>query len=397
MKDDGDFCLFNAKKIINIISIAVLAAVSELYVLKFGLKHFENPVITSIGFLLIFIFGLLFIDRYLQKKIKQVIRNSLYILVVLIGVFFALAVLELPHDLTSERGEDITRWMENFQQGVYPYNDMLKPRAFPMLFLIVAPFHFLGDIAYLMVGAIVLFSLLLIKYSNTRRELLMRAALFFGNPLLYKGLMTRNDLFPVMVIFILIFFLAYEYLEPDQLNQRFFFFALFVGVMFATFLAVWILPVLFVLYFFRANLSRGLIFSSAAFLIFILILLPFMLKDWSYFIDRGPLTPGVVHFPLWSIFVLIIITIYAGWIVRDLQEVFFAAGMIYFTLITYSLIMTIITIGFEAAVLGNEYDLSYYIYCLPFFIFSVKDSKSDANFGKQLVFRDETEGSYTIP
>jgi hypothetical protein len=76
--------------------------------------------------------------------------------------------------------------------------------------------------------------------------------------------------------------------------------------------------------------------------------------------------------PWWEIILYLVIAVYIGWLVSDLQEIFFAAGILL-------IISSIINLPYI------HYSISGFIFALPFLIFSIKDYRSEKFTGKILI------------
>ncbi len=101
---------------------------------------------------------------------------------------------------------------------------------------------------------------------------------------------------------------------------------------------------------------------------------------------------GAVHFDFnydiflpqistWFVIVLVVISIYTGWLVADLPELFFASGIVLFIYMLIPAISKILQLGFYNAV-KNDLVFSALLAVVPLFLFSIKEYEVDKFLGK---------------
>ncbi len=133
---------------------------------------------------------------------------------------------------------------------------------------------------------------------------------------------------------------------------------------------------------FKQNLPRGYLFIFLVLLAFYLTLVPFFLWDQISFSLYGPfaIQQKVAALPIWIAAVILIIAIYSGWIAANLQEVFFASGLVLFLAVLISMILKIFAFGFLQATVNDVFDLSYFIFCIPFLLLSIAEYDNQTEF-----------------
>ena len=136
--------------------------------------------------------------------------------------------------------------------------------------------------------------------------------------------------------------------------------------------------------FFRNDLPRLILFSVIAISVFLITLIPFVLWDKESFFSNGPfaIQSFLAYIPMWNVVLILLVSIYLGWVVADLQEVFFACGVMLFIPVFLSMAYKIIQFGFYDAMINDIFDHSYYEFVIPFLILSIKDYKVDRFLGK---------------
>jgi len=176
----------------------------------------------------------------------------------------------------------------------------------------------------------------------------------------------KNYLFN-SILLIIIFYVTYKYLNPDKIDLYIVLFALILSFISYSSLFPLCFYLVFLLFFFRNNLK--ILFSYLC----ILLLFSFII----HFYLTGKF--GGVFFywniPWGWIAVLYLITLYTGWMVSDIQEVYFSTGIIIFL---WSLIFWLSN---DKSYLDSLTMSSFFI-SIPFFALAIKKYKVDKFLGK---------------
>jgi len=80
--------------------------------------------------------------------------------------------------------------------------------------------------------------------------------------------------------------------------------------------------------------------------------------------------------------VVFVFTVYAGWIVSNIHEIFFAVGLMLFLPVFISMVYAIFSVGFYNALVGDVFDLSYYVFCIPFLVMAICEYRVDKTLGR---------------
>ncbi|MDP3683560.1 MAG: hypothetical protein Q8S01_06465, partial [Ignavibacteria bacterium] len=276
----------------------------------------------------------------------------------------------------------VVEWLSNFQNEIYPYGTKANPSGFPFLFFLASPFYFLGDAGYLEVFGLLLFLMLLLKSSKTKKEFRVKMILLFVIPSTLYEIAVRSELLTNTAVVISFFYLAKEKLNEHKINLSFIVLALLFGFFLSTRLIVFVWIAMFLLFFFRNNLKNGVIFFAIALSVFLLSLLPFYFWNAETFINKGPFAVQTIYLPGWIYFVFPLIVIYIGWMIADFQELLFASGVLTFLFVSISMMVTIGDVGLSEAIFNSRFDISYYVLSVPFFILALKEYKVDWFLGK---------------
>ncbi len=362
-----------SKSIINIIAISSIFILDFLFILKYAVIYTNSPFIILSAFLILFVLFLTLITKVDTRNIESFDKTTIWILASLVVLVSIIYILFVPRFGQIGRLPAIKDWLSLLFTGNFPYNSNLAPSSFPALFFIAIPFYFVNHIGLLEPLGLVLFLFVLIKLHKTKKEIISQIVFLFGSPILFYEFVVRSELFFNVALVIFLIYFAEKNLNIEKRNFNFYFFAFLFGVGLSTRSIVAVIYIIYFIYKFRSNLFALFLFGVVVFLTFALILIPFIYKDYSAFIHNGPFAvqSNVSQLPMWIVIIFLIVSVYSGWIVENLREVFFTSGVSLFLLVIISYIIKISEFGFKIAFFHDKIDLSYLVFCFPFLILSI--------------------------
>ena len=373
--------MFTKKHFINNFSAAFLLFIGALFIFKYSSRYGNIFVLSPI----LYIVGGILLLSFINKKItSQKNGFSKGYLISIVGAIAVVALLLafIPQSTRVGRFPAMVEWLSNFQQGIFPYGTKTNPSGFPFLFFLASPFYLLDDAGYLEVFGLFLFLVLLLKSIKTKKEYWVKMLLLLFLPTTFYELIVRSELLTNAVLVISLFFLAEQKLNENKKNISFIVLALLFGFFLSTRLIAFLWLAMFLLFFFRNNLKNGVIFFAISLSVFLLSLLPFYLWNAETFLSKGPFAVQTIYLPKWIYFVFPLLVLYIGWLIADFQELLFASGVLTFLLVSISFLMTIGHVGMGEALFNSRFDISYYIFSVPFFILALKEYKVDWFLGK---------------
>lgn len=343
-----------------------------------------HPIMLTGIYLLIFFLIILYISRIKIEKLKFLNRRSLVIFSIFIILAVFLWITFIPRFGQIGRLPAIQDWLDRFFSGKFPYNSPFTPSAYPFLFFLSIPFYLIGNPGYLEVTGLGLFLLLLFYHRKAKKEILIPIIILLMSPIVYYGIVVRDELFFNMAIAIVVIFIAEKYLDPERINMRFILMGIIFGLVLSTRSVAAIVYAVYLPYKFRASIPKLLVFSFIILVTFSLILLPFFIWDEKSFLHNGPIAiqSYLSHIPFWSAVLFILISAIVGWIIADIQELLFACGILLFIPVFLSMILQISQYGFYPAIVKDIFDPSYFIFCIPFLLLSLKEYRIDNFLGK---------------
>ncbi len=377
--------MFSPPKIKNIVSLIIILVINLIFVYKYSIEY-QFPVLLI---LIIYLAGITTFITLLNKKFFKNVANFLrknYITISSIFILLTLLfIIYVPRLGEVGRATAIFEWLNLCFDGVYPYTSYITPSAFPLFYFIVSPVYFFNIPGLLEVTGFIIFLFLFRYYSLSPKNLIVFLFFLFSSPIFYYEFLTRSELsFNLALVIAVITF------ANIKLKQNSFSIILF-GLLFGTVLStrsVMIIPIIiYSLFQFRNNLVKLLLFSGGIAATFLLQLIPFVIWDPELFFERGPFSiqSHLADLSVWVIFFFILLSIYSGWLVQNIREVFFSSGLIIFSMIILSYINKISVYGFDKAFFGNNYiDLAYLAFVVPLLILSIEDYELKNFVGRRL-------------
>ena len=235
----------------------------------------------------------------------------------------------------------------------------------------------LGYIGYPSIAGFSILWLLIIYYSQNVKMSLIQIAVFLLSPVLYSELISFSGIFALAMLVVLSIFISERFLESKKLDWKFFLIVFLFGVTLVANIFAGFVYIIYLLFLFRNNIRNGAIFILTMLVAYAMLL---FLRDKEYITIVASYNNLLQSVPVWIVIFLVIASFYIGWIVADLQEVFFTGGLIYFILFTISFLLKITQSGWKIEVI----DLSLMIVAIPFLVLSIKEYKVDRFWGKVL-------------
>ena len=367
------------------ISLCVLAFVGALFVFKYGVRLLHSPVIAGLvtgAYALIYLASLIFIKRIGIPRITRLADQRLFLLVLGVLVVSALGIiLFFPETSRVSRLLALKEWLARLLTGSYPWSLSVQynPSGLPFLFFIALPFYFVGNLGFLEVIGIILFFVslaCLFPQPNTRWVPLIALLLL---PSFYYEVLVRSELLFNISLVIILMILAERYLNPDKLNFSFFALAALFGLVLSTRAVVGLIYVAYYAYKFRKHVYGGIRFSVISLLFFSLTLLPFIIWDPHTFFTQGPFYMQLLHLPIGLAGLFVILAVIAGWKADSFQQLIFLSGVLLFLTVGSAFSLTIASMGVNSSIINDGFDITYFIFSVPFLLLSLNIPTPDTN------------------
>ena len=347
--------------------------------LSFGTVFFVNLVFAYKYAARISIeFGILFTVLYaivlsvfyfLRERIflKPVICHtvlSTYLLILFIGLFFI-----DKHALNVDRWEMIEIFIDSICQGKDPYSICSSsgnyPASSPFYFLFFAPFHFLGEIA--VATLLILAGAYMYYFKLKTNHLLFLCIIISSIPIVWEVL-TRST---IMVNSYLILFILLHILNFTKFNR----FNLLVsgivaGLLLSTRTVFAFVFVIWGIYALRQKYAFGklVMFGAIVLLSFVATFIPFVVLWSDTFFQINPFTIQSSLLYDFLLPVTIVISVIFGFLCKRNADVVFYAGVFLFAIPLLEFLVNIKQSGLAESFLNSDFDISYLLFCFPFFI-----------------------------
>ncbi len=297
----------------------------------------------------------------------------------LIGVLFLVCLAAFVLTVVWPEGNRVGRlpafrdWITNLFSGHFPYDDPVLTSGFPVIYLIAIPAYLAGNIGLIQVLALGFFSFAVMRQSGSdlRSAWLQTAALLLL-PTVYYEVLVRSDLFFNMTLIILLILLTDGPLEARAGWRRLAWIGVLFGLALSSRTIVGLVYAVYLPYRFRTQIPRGILFSGIAIVVFLLTLLPFYLWDPALFLAKGPFGAQLRHLPVWIDLLFLAAAVLLGWTARDLQGVLFRSGLLLFGTVAVAFCLAILDEGFQAILSIDRFDISYFVFCTPFLLLSLR-------------------------
>ena len=375
--------MFTRKHFINNFSLALLIIIGSLFIYRYSTRFLGYFPFITIIYILLFLISVFVTSNQKFENSKIISRKRIIIFLIVSTIIASVVIPFIPESSGVSRLPALKEWISNLLAGEFPYRTFTHSSGFPFLYLISFPFYLIGKIGYLELSGYLLFWLCLIYISKSVKTLLIRIILLMLMPAFYYEFLVNSELFFNMALVISLVILTEKFLHSDKIDFRFTLFAVIYGLVLSTRLNIGVFYIIYLLWFFRQNINKLILFAGIAFLSFLLTVLPFAIWDPGYFFESGPFIIQFQYLPQWTLIIFLFVLLFTGWVVSNMQEVFFATGLMSFFLVTAYFIYYIYYSGLEAAIFGKYcFDMSYFIFCIPFLILSVEEYKIDNYLGK---------------
>jgi hypothetical protein len=311
--------------------------------------------------------------------VKRFLKHSTAINILLLAGFciFSFVVFKkIPVEtLNVDRWSVITSFWDNYFNGEYVYyaqsHDNNYPGAMPFYFVLALPFYFLGELGYFSMLGIVVFYLMM-KYmkveASTQTLFLL---LVMTSPFFVYEIMVRSPLFlnASLIAFSMLFFFRLK--DYHSLKNQMMI-GLITGFLVSTRNIFALCYVILFLYFLKTgkiNIVSTLKIGVLSILFFSITFLPFTVGHFDDFLKVNPLivlSSTLMPFT-WALAVAVCSSVLILFCKKDIDAVFYGGLALFATIVLY-FVNQIMTNSFEVAYYGSNADVSYFIFCVPFFL-----------------------------
>jgi len=353
---------------------ALFSIIQALFLVKYSARVMGPYWVPAAAYLLFVLVSL----SLFHGTLDRIGRHAKVFLVLALS-FSAVILLAMkqvePSSLNVDRFSAIAAFDNNLIHGQFPYAARThlgqQVSGFPGLFLLLLPFHLLGDPGYFQVVAFLLFAFLVWKSGLTGGKRPVLLLLAGAAPVFLWECVARSELFGNMVLLLV----ALHWLESgkEETGLRPVAVAgLIAGLLLST-RGIVIVPL--VLFFSRFMRGRGIsswaLFLGLSAAAVALIFLPFYFWDRAAFLANNPFKVQAGYIPTRLLMAVLAITAVLSFSIRTWDGFLLYSGYILFGTVAVVFCLNVSDVGFKAAVFESAFDLSYFQFSMPFLLLSL--------------------------
>lgn len=384
----------NKVSITDICSFAIYALINVVFVYKYTSRITSQPWATSLLYLiLVSLLILLFLKKKefgLSLKMQNVIYFSM---IAFLAIFFTLLMFHFdPQKIRVGRYPAMYDWITRFFNSEFPYASGTYPSGFPFLFVMAVPFYFLGDLGFFQIFSFLAFAVLVhLRHHQKSINGFRLIFLLITSPIFLYEIVVRSDLFSNMVM-VMLYLAFFEVVNQRASYMALFFLGIIGGLLLSTRGIVLLIYITVFGYFFSARggflpagrrgafggrkpIMNNALFFLSMFVGFFLSLLPFLIWDWTSFINFGPFSVQLSYVPGWLLILSIASSIGCALTIKSLKRIYSSVAFILFGVICVAFVKTVFDYGWHKTVMGDGFDISYFCFALPFLLISLDFSE----------------------
>jgi hypothetical protein len=372
----------DAISITDICALTVYGLINTLFVYKYAARITSHPWITSLLYLALLGLLALLLYRKTELRLSPATENLVYFcMIVLFAVALSLVMSHFdPQKIRVGRYPALQDWISRLFDSEFPYNSHTRPSGFPFLFVMAMPFYLLGDVGFFQVFTFPIFAgLVYFKHGEQTTNRLRCILLLVFAPVFLYEVVVRSELFSNMIM-VMLYLAILEMVGRKMSLIALICLGLVGGLLLSTRGIVLLVYILVLGYFLKRKVVPHGLFFLSVFAGFFVSLAPFLIWDWSQFIELGPFSRQLSLLPFWLLALFVVSCIYCVLRIGSLRKVYSAVSFFLFAVVLVAFIIKVLDYGWHQAVLGDGFDISYFAFAVPFLLISLDfRGKQDAS------------------
>ena len=363
------------------LSLFILILINFLFLLKYSSRFSEYFFYISLFIVLLQYIIIFYATKFIKLKNKFFINPIIFIL------FFSFLLLlisfKVPIEtLKIDRWSIIDSFWNNYFSNQYVYEaksfDNNNPGPMPFYFIIFLPFYFLKEYSYITVIGILIF-LLLLKKNQFNHKILFVFFIIISTSFFisYEVLARSNIFFNSILVLISIYSLLSSNFKLKSILKL----GVITGLCLSTrniFIIPFALTFLYLLFSGKISLFKLSKLAIISIVTFLLTFLPFIINHIEKFLIINPfIIQSSFLMPKQLSYLCIILSLFGLFFIKRKDDLYFLSGIGLFLTITVYAIYKVIIHGFYSSFIESRIDITYFIFCVPFFIFYYLKSLSD--------------------
>ena len=362
----------------NTISFAIIQFIVFLFTIKYASRITDYYLLAGIFVVafqtFLWVGNRLFINsKFHEEKFKVITIIQFAVLFFVSMILFSKIPIE---NLNVDRWSVITSFWDNFFAGEYVFAAKSHmgnpPGPMPFYFIIALPFYLLDAIDYLSLLGILVFYFIMLHQKIAPKYRTIVLLLIIFSPFYIWEICTRSNLFLNSSLILLGMILFVNIKDYNRFASQ-----LMIGILLGLFLSTRnvfaMCYIMMFLYFIKSKqISWGAMSKICViiFLTFAFTFIPFVINFQNEFLISNPfIVQSDVLIPSYITISILFFSLFIFWFCKNNIEIFFYSGLILFGTICIHFTYHIITQGFDLAFFGSRGDVSYFIFCIPFFYY----------------------------
>lgn len=336
-----------------------------VFITKYGVRYGFDPVLSSLAYCLLVAGGVWACVRSPRLR-RHIVRPKQAILFVVFASI-ALAVLMSQFDISlirNARHASLDLSVSRLWGGEFPYQgpEYNSHSAFPVWFLIAAPFYAMGDSSLLILLGLPLLSWAL--WSIDRRYVVCGCLLAIASPQFLYEIVTRSEIVLNMSL-ILAGVLMAEKLRRESGQTLTSLGGALLGAILSSRAITWMVFGAYIGYVSASSWRQSLAIAVSV--------IPFAVWDWGKFVAFGPIAHQARLSGLSPVVLAaaILIPVALGRLSRSVEDVLELCAVLLMGVVSFAFLQSVWTQGLHAAIMESRFDITYLIIPMPFIIASI--------------------------
>lgn len=358
---------------IDICAFAIYGLINALFVYKYTSRITSQPWATSLLYLIVVTLFILLLFKKNKFRPGLKTENVIYFsMIAFLAILFTLFMFHFdPEKIRVGRYPAMYDWITKFFNSEFPYTSPTNPSGFPFLFVLAMPFYFLGDLGFLQIFSFLIFAVLVhLRYGGNSINRFRCIFLLITAPIFLYEIVVRSELFSNMVI-VMLYLAILEAFSRRASHIGLFFLGIIGGLLLSTRGIVLLIYIPVLGYFFKRQIINHGLFFLSMFVGFFLSLVPFLIWDWTYFINSGPFSVQLSYVPNWLLILSIAASVACALTSRSLKRIYSSVSFVLFGVIGAAFILAVFNLSWYKAVLGSGFDIAYFCFALPYLLISL--------------------------
>lgn len=350
----------------------------------FSVKYFERYTSHFVTFSMLLSFFYLLVYRTLRSELSKNFNKPFLTLVLLLlfslGSLLVLSKIKVE-TLNVDRWSIISGFWDSFFSGKYAYfgkgHTGNPPGPMPFYFILALPFYLIGEVGLFSLIGLFLF-IYFLKRIHTPNETIFLSLILLSSSIFFLWeIVSRSNVFTNSA---LVVFLIYYILNIKVFNlKNLVLISIFIGLLMST-RNVFVLPFcvtfIYLLKTSKLNFKEIIFIGICSFLFFALTFTPFVIGHFDEFLKVNPfIVQSSYLIPFEYTIGFTVMAIILGFMSKTRFDVIFYGGLSLFLSIVIYFIFHIYHSGFVETFFNSKADISYFIFCIPFFVLSMLNTK----------------------